>query len=59
MKKWFGIGIMITAIVFMLFNLSSNNGNTNNKMFHDIKFVNVVKKRHFDTFHSKWLMKHS
>ncbi|MDC0204232.1 peptidoglycan DD-metalloendopeptidase family protein [Flavobacteriales bacterium] len=30
MKKWFGIGIMITAIIFMLFNLSSNNGNINN-----------------------------
>jgi hypothetical protein len=29
MKKWFGIGIMTTAIVFMLFNLSSNNEDTN------------------------------
>jgi len=29
MKKWFGIGIMITAIIFMLFSLSSNNGNIN------------------------------
>ena len=29
MKKWLGILIMITAIVFMLSNLSSNNGNAN------------------------------
>jgi len=29
MKKWIGIAIMITAIAFMLSNLSSNNGNSN------------------------------
>ena len=27
MKKWIGIGIMVTAIIFMLFNLNSSNKN--------------------------------